>query len=908
MTFGHISDVVETGMRLCVRLLAALSILIFFHHGRNPVRAPWRLALGALAAGIAYLGSGLPGPFEKSDGLCCGRGDVALQIALADAYCGKKNSIWPVDGFFVDLDSASAARPISDYIFEKLDAPDLASACKTLAPYTTFHEYSSSALLKFALWLPPADTPLSLMTKARWFVLLLGLAAGAMFAFCRLGLFPIYLSSEAAYAIAGLLEPGWWTDYYYYLPALLLFSIPLCAVFGLALARAKPLALFTCAVLAGLALAIIANFRTTYGLALTGGLTVSASAALIVHGVRRTRSAELALRAAAIVALIATAAAANVLLYQSFRVADSASKIEHHLVWHPVVLGLANPGTAFTRSEGIAWDDFVGEPLAHKVDPGANYMTPGYEAALKTYYLSLWRDHPEEMLRAYWVKLDAFGRDYARVLRQFGYSETFAAIGLGGVPLMTLMALLFAGMIFACGRARCLELAFLAVSVTAFIFIMGLEYVLILPTFYYTTNGASLSVYILFEWCIVAALVCWLAARRGPTSQASANSATAAAPRPIMLAFATPLVLFALFSIGEAAARIAAGYSLKSAPLVRIDDPRIEDKDLALVPRPHRAGLYGTPPPERPRAGSSRGVRSIADPRAIRIVVASSDFGFGDDGDGLSKALQTELGRRAGADPRLKGKTFAVLDVPRDVIGAEAANLEPALVIIDGAAQSRPLSDYVVLRKLKVYNPAFGRELEWQAGAEIFRRPYWSALIDAVMFPLREFPMKYYWRFAERSGERDASRLALLEDFLRVAREAGCHTLMLGPRQSVRPHQAFPRERRSFRLNWYRANGPLRTKHSYQVFEHDEALSDSVARSFGAGYLSFAPIAGKLRYFDDDLTLSRGGYQWTAAALADRIVQMTAKGELRPAVAANGANAGSKANCGGTRDASASLE
>ena len=82
-----------------------------------------------------------------------------------------------------------------------------------------------------------------------------------------------------------------------------------------------------------------------------------------------------------------------------------------HVISHPLVLSLALPPNDLAEREGIKWLDEDGIVLAHRVDQNAKYLGPGYDKALLTYYASLWRRYPGEMLAIYRDKLRTAGAD-----------------------------------------------------------------------------------------------------------------------------------------------------------------------------------------------------------------------------------------------------------------------------------------------------------------------------------------------------------------------------------------------------------------------------------------------------------------------------------------------------------------
>ncbi|MEQ1931218.1 MAG: hypothetical protein ABL957_11925 [Parvularculaceae bacterium] len=483
------------------------------------------MTIGALVVLVAAQASEMFGPFESPDSRhCCQHGNVALHIALADAYCGLKNRMFqPTGSMFLGLDEQTAELPLAEYIVRETGAPDLAAACKAAAPYANFHEYSVSALMKAALALPPKDTALSLMEKIRAFVIAAALIGGALAALCRIGVVPIYGAYGVALSLTRTLEPYAWSDYYYYLPVLLLFMVSVTAAFGFLLIKARTPVFLAFALFVGLAFEIAVNLRTSYGAAFAIGLLLSALAGLALLWRRRASSARIASRVAVIAIAIGSSMAANAFIFKSFRAADAGSEIEYHLFWHPVVLGLAVPGTEFTRTEGISWSDAVGVDLARRVDPDVGTDGLTYEAALKTYYLSLWREHPKEMVEVYWRKLGTFGADHAEFLARHRFSGFLSDWNLHGAPLVLLIGAAFLAMTWLSQRLEIIEFGLFAGATSVFLVMMQMEFVLIYSQFAYTHNGSSLALILLMQWCVVIAASLWIYDRfveklRGRTS------------------------------------------------------------------------------------------------------------------------------------------------------------------------------------------------------------------------------------------------------------------------------------------------------------------------------------------------------------------------------------------------------
>lgn len=188
------------------------------------------------------------------------------------------------------------------------------------------------------------------------------------------------------------------------------------------------------------------------------------------------------------------------------RIPDTAYNHSFHTISHPLVLSLALPANDLAAREGIVWDDGVGILLARRVDASAQYLGPGYDKALMTYYRSLWRRHPREMLGIYSDKLKTAGADMLRNRYRF----TDAWIRRGLIPVKWIgdgRVLLFVFLI----SAALGMIAYLRYDVqfglwSCFVFTAGallyLESAIILP-FYYLAYQNALLIAILL-WCFIA--------------------------------------------------------------------------------------------------------------------------------------------------------------------------------------------------------------------------------------------------------------------------------------------------------------------------------------------------------------------------------------------------------------------
>lgn len=489
-------------------LAARLSALIVFRAGPGSMPVYWRMILGALAALAAFSATPLSDPITAPKP-ATGHGEVGLQIALADAYCGLRNRTFPVNDMFENLTPAAAATPLDRFIPERLGVDDLKIACARAEPYPDFHEFTASALVKGAIALPPEDTPLTLMAKMRALIVIAVVCASALLAFLRLGPLAIFMIAEATFVVTAPLEAAAWSEYYYYMPAAALAIVALSAMLGKALVESPFAIAIAAAAMTGAAFALIENLRTTYGLAFAGVLaSITLCAAILkILRARGHRPRAAAGLFAAGLAFAMSATAADRIAFTSFRATDAAPELEYHLFWHPLVLGLALPGTAFTRAEGIEWNDSVGVDLARRINPDSPTYGLVYEDALKTYYLGLWRDHPSEMIGAYLAKVGEFGGEQASILQTLGYAGPFAMLGLRGFPLVIALLVALAVVIWMFLKRGRVDFAFLAVSTTALFGLLGLEYVIVLTEFSPTHNAAGLIPFILFDCSLLAAVV-----------------------------------------------------------------------------------------------------------------------------------------------------------------------------------------------------------------------------------------------------------------------------------------------------------------------------------------------------------------------------------------------------------------
>lgn len=76
-----------------------------------------------------------------------------------------------------------------------------------------------------------------------------------------------------------------------------------------------------------------------------------------------------------------------------------------HPVIHSVILGMGTPSNQLARQQGIKWEDMIGLDVAKRVNPKVDTLySQEYNAALTTWYFSLWKNDTHSMLSLYNLK------------------------------------------------------------------------------------------------------------------------------------------------------------------------------------------------------------------------------------------------------------------------------------------------------------------------------------------------------------------------------------------------------------------------------------------------------------------------------------------------------------------------
>lgn len=88
---------------------------------------------------------------------------------------------------------------------------------------------------------------------------------------------------------------------------------------------------------------------------------------------------------------------------------ENQVNLNYHVVFHPLVLGLAIPQNDFAKNQGIIWDDSIGTKLARTINPSVSYLDANYEKTMYLFYKKLWINNPGEMLYVYYLKIKLAG-------------------------------------------------------------------------------------------------------------------------------------------------------------------------------------------------------------------------------------------------------------------------------------------------------------------------------------------------------------------------------------------------------------------------------------------------------------------------------------------------------------------
>jgi glycosyltransferase involved in cell wall biosynthesis len=299
--------------------------------------------------------------------------------------------------------------------------------------------------------------------------------------------------------------------------AILLLLIGISALSLKAVSRALRLQLLIpCSIAIGCLGAITWNFRSSYfpiaiGIFALFVIYVALEAVRTRNGSRRHNWR---LLCATCLGLSGGAFVAQTIFISSLP--TTGTNYQYHVIWHPMVLGLAVPESQFAKERGIAWNDANGQVLARQIDPEAIYLGPTYERALMKYYFRLWQLHPDDMLSIYANKLKVAGMGAVAAGSGYfspsfsGYNEfrtvvkalvsPFRAAPDGRYLLATSLTIFLIGL-FSTRYISNRPMSFLVTAVALSGFLVFLEHAIILPAF----NVSHFS-FLLF-WFLFAALI-----------------------------------------------------------------------------------------------------------------------------------------------------------------------------------------------------------------------------------------------------------------------------------------------------------------------------------------------------------------------------------------------------------------
>lgn len=334
-----------------------------------------------------------------------------FEMAVNLAWCGRYpyvTSTVPGNNAKINLSSlrvsTAGASPVRGLI--NRGAGSLAEYCRLQGSAYAIHESSMVILESAILASSRRITVAGVAVVLKW----VAIAGLLIFAFALLKmrwplLFVAAVTATAIYTTVLLGASALYSPY----PLVLPTALAGIALGGLGLAygahrRFGSFVSIACAL--GVWAGFLGNLRTSqYPTA------VFVACLFIAVGAVEWRRAALPRRSVAVVAGSAVAALiAGVFVFDRvwiapIRAVSNVNNYSHHVIAHPLVLGLATPPSPLAAREHIEWDDRSGLVAARKVDPQVAYLGPGYERALFTYYLRLWAKHPGEMLGIYLRKL-----------------------------------------------------------------------------------------------------------------------------------------------------------------------------------------------------------------------------------------------------------------------------------------------------------------------------------------------------------------------------------------------------------------------------------------------------------------------------------------------------------------------
>jgi hypothetical protein len=338
---------------------------------------------------------------------------TSLDQALVLRFCGKYGYLSPrYDGDQNHFHGAKGVAPGTEYSAAIIARHgSIAQFCRGSVDRMLNNENALFLTLSALLALPPNDTPSSLATKmvaVRCALLFVTVYLASLFG---MGIVPVVLVALATGKVLELTQQQHLLSMYPTMVLLLGLSGALITLICTRLERPARYSQLVLGIALGLALAMVFNFRSSYGIAVGAQI----AAGLLVQRFWTSASGGYYARLAA--GILAGFLAFQAVFIWPLERDYTGTNYANHPIWHPIVLGLANPPNPLGEREGIKWDDSVGLTLAQRIEPTAVYLSPSYERALRSYYVTLWQNYAGEMLGIYRKKLTRLGEVLSELVR-----------------------------------------------------------------------------------------------------------------------------------------------------------------------------------------------------------------------------------------------------------------------------------------------------------------------------------------------------------------------------------------------------------------------------------------------------------------------------------------------------------
>jgi hypothetical protein len=418
-----------------------------------------------------------------------GHAYISLGEALNARYCGKPGQLAPRHniGAVLSKEPLSILTPFPELLAAR--AGSLEAYCRAVDLEFLNNENSMMLLMRAGLRLVPR---VSAARLGRWLALLRFVIL-LIFAFalldCGVAIPLALFAFLVACDVSNDLRFLQFSIYSFFIPLLLLMP----SLYALALRHVAPRGAWWRAasfVGAGFLTAFCANMRSSH---LPVYVAMFAIYVVCARRFSARRWVAYAAGAAVCFALAYLAFGRILILPLVPQHPSGYFNYSHHVIAHPLVLGLALPPSDLSRREGIQWEDSIGLDLARRMVPDAVYLGPGYEEGLFLYYVKLWLVYPAEMRAIYRSKLDLAGtglfENNSTNARQrvIGFLTSIGRIRSGEV-LLTIACLAFAAAAALYAWRRLLPAFLLALLSLAGAFLL-LESAIIIPTFYLQYHG-----------------------------------------------------------------------------------------------------------------------------------------------------------------------------------------------------------------------------------------------------------------------------------------------------------------------------------------------------------------------------------------------------------------------------------